>query len=73
MVMDFSASSLLSGMLVGSIGTGLFIYGKKAERYMHLAVGIALCIIPILITNPWALWGTTLAILAGLYAIRNSI
>ena len=42
------ANVLLMGVLVSSIGLGLFIYGKKAIRWPHLAVGLALMVLLLL-------------------------
>jgi hypothetical protein len=42
--MNFSAGWLLSSFLVGSIGVGFFLYGKKQARLPQLAAGILMVI-----------------------------
>lgn len=49
-----SQSSLLWGLLFGSVGTGYFIYGRKQGRSMPLLCGIALMVVPSFM--PTALW-----------------
>jgi hypothetical protein len=41
-----STSLLIWGMLFGSIGFGLFIYGKKQKKVVPLLTGIALFVFP---------------------------
>lgn len=49
-IMD-STSSLLWGILFGSIGFGYFIYGKKQQRGMPMLSGIALMVFPYVVSN----------------------
>jgi hypothetical protein len=46
-----NGNSLLASLLVGSIGFGLFVYGKKQKRTPHLIVGIAMMVYPYLVPN----------------------
>lgn len=71
--MDFSFSYLFSGLVVSSIGGGLFMYGKKAAKPIHLIIGLLMCGYPIFITNLWAMWLLTVALIAPLYVLRRSI
>ena len=49
-----SSTSLLWGLLFGSIGMGYFMYGKKQARFAALFSGIALMVFPYFVTN-WIL------------------
>lgn len=49
--MDLSASSIVACLLVGGVGTGLFIYGKKQGRLPQLLAGVALMIYPMFISS----------------------
>lgn len=40
------SSTIIWGILFGSIGTGFFIYGKKQEKIVPVLCGIALMIFP---------------------------
>ena len=40
------ANSLLASVFIGSVGMGLFVYGKRQQRVPHLAVGILLMVYP---------------------------
>jgi hypothetical protein len=44
-----SGNSLLASVLIGSIGMGLFIYGRRQRRAPHLAIGVVLMVYPYLV------------------------
>jgi uncharacterized protein (DUF983 family) len=46
-----TGNSLLASVLVGSIGMGLFIYGRRQRRAPHLAIGIVLMVFPYLVPS----------------------
>jgi len=48
---DIDSTTLLWGVLFGSIGMGYFMYGKKRSRPEFRYTGIALMIYPYFITN----------------------
>jgi hypothetical protein len=49
--MDLTPGSVLASLLVGGVGTGLFIYGKKQGRLPQLFAGIALMTYPIFVPS----------------------
>jgi len=51
-----TANWLLLSMVYSTIGLGMFIYGKKAVRFVPLLAGIALMILPYFIAS--LLWMT---------------
>jgi len=50
-----NASTLIWGVLFGSIGLGLFVYGKKQKTFIPSFCGIGLLAIPYFISNPYIL------------------
>jgi hypothetical protein len=60
----FSTAALMWGLLFGSIGLGLFVYGKKQGAMIPLLCGLVLMILPYVVTNVYglALSGIVLAI-----------
>ena len=44
-------ATLLWGVIFGSVGLGFFIYGRKQQAIVPLAVGIALFVAPYFISN----------------------
>ncbi|HEV2679774.1 MAG TPA: hypothetical protein VGV14_04680 [Rhodanobacter sp.] len=54
-----SASTLLWGMLFGSIGFGFFLYGRKQRTIVPLTCGLALMVFPYFVSS------TALLILIG--------
>jgi hypothetical protein len=53
--MSLDPTTLMLSILFGSIGTGLFIYGKRQEKYVHLLAGVALMGLPYFVANAIAL------------------
>jgi hypothetical protein len=72
-MMDLSFSVIFSSLIISTIGAGLFMFGKKAGRPLHLAIGASMCLYPYFISNPLVLWPLTLALLVPLYTFRHSI
>ncbi|HEX7506953.1 MAG TPA: hypothetical protein VF550_09285 [Polyangia bacterium] len=46
-----SGNFLLASLFIGSIGMGLFIYGKRQRRAPHLAVGVLLMVYTYFVPN----------------------
>lgn len=66
--MDITATGLCVALLLGALGTGLFVYGKKQQRLPQLLAGIALMVFPGLVQD--ALWMTVVgAVILGLMAL----
>ena len=59
--------SLLTGVILGVVGTALFVYGKKQERFPPMIAGVALCVIPYFVASVVALWLIAAACISGLY------
>lgn len=66
--MDLSPGTIFSGLMLGAIGTALFIYGKKQTDLRCLAAGAALCFAPYVIGSLLVLWLVSAAVIAGLIA-----
>lgn len=52
--MDLSPGVLFASLVVSTIGFGLFVYGKKAQRWPQLVAGCALLVFPYFVAS--ALW-----------------
>jgi phosphate/sulfate permease len=66
--MDLSnPASLISSIVIGIIGMGLFIYGKKQTSIPSLLTGIVLCVFPYFVSSVLLMWAITAACLGGLY------
>ncbi|MBI1337978.1 MAG: hypothetical protein GC164_13605 [Phycisphaera sp.] len=63
-------SLLLWGLVFGSVGMGLFMYGKKQGAPAPLVCGLALMAIPYFITNTILLVATGGALVAVPYFLR---
>lgn len=64
-------ASLFSGLLIGLIGMGLFMYGKKAQKLPHALAGVALCVFPYFVASVMLSWLITAACLGGLYLVSR--
>ena len=49
--------SLCVGILLGAIGSGIFVFGMKQKRGVFLLVGFAMGFIPFIVTNGWGQLG----------------
>ncbi len=63
-----SPAMLFSGLVIGTIGLGLFLYGKKAERPAPLAIGLGVSALPFMIHSVALLWAAAGASVAALWA-----
>lgn len=59
--------SLISGIMLGVLGMGLFIYGKKSQQFAPIFAGAALCAIPYFVASAALAWLLAAVCIAGLY------
>jgi len=64
--------TLYSSIIIGVIGTCIFIYGKKQANFRCLLAGVGLCVFPYFVPSALLMWGITTATLAGLFFTRES-
>ena len=65
-----SESSLIWGVIFGSVGLGYFVYGKKQHAVVPLLCGVALMVVPYFISGAWLLVLVCAAIAAVPYFVR---
>jgi len=65
-----STAILLWGLLFGSIGLGLFLYGKKQKAAVPILAGIALCVVPYFIANVYILVTVGVVLMAIPFFVR---
>jgi len=63
-------SSLLWGLLFGSIGLGFFVYGRRQQAVVPLVCGVALMVFPYFVSNTMLLVILGLALVAIPYFVR---
>jgi hypothetical protein len=63
--------AVISGLVIGLIGMGLMMYGKKAESPAPIFAGLVLCVAPYFIASLLFSWLLTAGCLGGLYAISR--
>jgi hypothetical protein len=62
-----NANALLASILLGSVGMGFFMYGRKQRRGPHLAVGVLLMVYPYFVSNVALMLGIGAALVGLLY------
>ena len=67
---EMAASTVLWGLLFGSIGIGFSLYGKKQRAPIPLLCGLALMFLPYFVTNTLALIGIGAALILTPYFVR---
>lgn len=65
------ATSLMLGMLFGTIGFGFLLYGRKASLIVPIGVGLLLMICPYFIPNVPALVIVCLLLMAVPFSFRD--
>lgn len=63
-------STLLWGLLFGSIGVGFLIYGRQQRAVVPLLCGLALMIFPYFVSNTIVLIGVGIVLIALPYFLR---
>jgi hypothetical protein len=63
---------LFSGLVLGAVGAGFVLYGRKQGRFDCLAVGIVLSVVPFFAHSLLVMWGVAAACAGGLYASSRS-
>ena len=70
--MDFSAGWLFTSLIVGSVGAGFFIYGKKQSRPPQLVAGVVIALGSGLVASPlWMCVGAA-AVLGALWFVLRA-
>jgi len=64
-------STLLWGLLFGSIGLGFFVYGRRQKMVVPLLTGVALMILPYCVSNTILLVMLGAGLVAVPYFIRR--
>ena len=64
-------TSLMLSVLFGSIGMGLFAFGKKQGLPLHLVAGLALMVLPYFLPNPLAMTGVAVLFTAGPFLLPH--
>lgn len=65
-----NTSSLLWGVLFGSIGLGIFVYGRRQKVVVPLVCGVALMIFPYFVSNTVLLVALGVVLIAIPYFLR---
>jgi hypothetical protein len=67
-----SSSSFFASMLVGTVGMGFFVYGKKQQRIPQLLAGLALMGYPYFVEDVTVMLAIGAAVIAAMwFAIRS--
>ena len=64
-------TTLIYSVIFGSIGFGLFIYGKKQQRMVPLIAGVGLIVLPYLLSNPYVLVSAGVVLVALPWFLRD--
>jgi hypothetical protein len=64
---QFTGAWLFASLIVGTIGFGIFVYGKKQRRAPQLLAGIALMAISWLVASPVWMSACAVAVIGALW------
>ncbi len=68
--MPTDTASLLWGLLFGSVGFGFLIYGKRQKQVVPFACGLALMVLPYVVSSNLLLVAVGAALVAVPYFVR---
>ena len=72
--MDLSLGSVFASLLIGAVGTVLFVYGKRQDRMPQLVTGAILMVYPYFVGDVMWMIGIAVALVVGLkLALRNGM
>lgn len=66
--LDLSSGGLIAGMLVSTIGFGIFLYGKKATEFPQILTGLAMMGFPTFVHGAAAILAIGGGLVVGLWA-----
>ncbi len=71
---DFDPNWIMTSMVVGTVGGGLFLYGKKQSRLPQLLTGIAMFVESTFVSSiPWMIVSAIAAILVCIGVVRAGL
>ena len=74
MGIEFTAGWMMAGLLVGSIGMGLSMFGKKQRRWPQLSAGLVMMIYPGFVASPLVIIALAGGILGAVWlAVRAGV
>ena len=62
---------LFSSLVIGTVGLGFFLYGKKRPEPKCLLIGLAMCIYPYFVSSLLLMWGIAVACVAAVWALPS--
>lgn len=65
--MELSSGYLFLSLVIGAVGAGLFIYGKKQGRLPQMIGGFVLSVYPFFVPNLWAMAGIGVGIVLSVW------
>jgi hypothetical protein len=66
--MDLDGNSLLASLVIGLVGAGCFMYGRRQGRVPPMAVGAALVVFPYFVSSVGLMVGIASGLLVLLWA-----
>ena len=66
------SGGLFLALLIGAVGTGYFVYGKKQGRPPQMIGGLLLIGYPYLVSNLWLMGGIAVAIVLAVWGAAKA-
>jgi hypothetical protein len=63
---------LISGAIIGLIGTALFIYGRNAQEPKCLGAGVVMCVFPMFVSSLALMWAIAGLCMLGVYVLPRA-
>jgi hypothetical protein len=66
---DLDANAILASIMIGTVGLGVFIYGKRQSRLPHMIAGVGLMAYPYFVSNVLLMAGIAMVALVALWLV----
>ncbi len=66
---DLDANAILASIMIGTVGLGVFIYGKRQSRLPQMIAGVVLMAYPYFVSNVLLMAGIAMGLLAALWLV----
>lgn len=66
---DLDANAILASIMIGTVGLGVFIYGKRQSRLPQMIAGVVLMAYPYFVSNVLLMAGIAMGLLVALWLV----
>ena len=70
---DMGSGFLFSSLLIGTVGLGMLVYGKKSDQPLCLLSGLVMCVFPYFVHSLILMWFMAGVFTIGTYGVSRVV